>query len=247
VKHNAPNGEGNRDGTDDNLSWNCGVEGPTEDPKVLALREQQMRNFLATLFLSQGIPMLCGGDEIGRTQRGNNNAYCQDDEVSWLDWDLDDRGRRLLDFTRRLIRLRHAQPELHRRKFFQGRPLCSANMKDLAWHRPDGGEMTEAEWRQSTLGAFGFRLCGEAMDEVDERGEPVTGDTLLVLLNARPDAVRFVLPTAHPGFEWEVLVDTAGTGVSEPTGRLDVGASLAVGGRSLQLLRAWPPHGGGPG
>jgi glycogen operon protein len=120
-------------------------------------------------------------------------------------------------------------------------------MKDLAWHRPDGGEMTEAEWRESTLRAFGFRLCGEAMDEVNERGEPITGDTLLLLMNAQPDAVRFVLPTAHPGVEWEILVDTAGTGVSEPTGRLDVGASVAVGGRSLQLLRAWPTHGGGRG
>jgi glycogen operon protein len=247
TKHNEANGEENRDGTDDDLSWNCGVEGPTDDRGVLRLREQQMRNFLATLFLSQGVPMLCGGDEMGRSQRGNNNAYCQDNEVSWFGWDLDDRGRRLLDYTRRLIRLRHAHPELRRRRFFQGRPLCAAEMKDLAWHRPDGGEMTEAEWRESTLRAFGFRLCGEAMDEVNERGEPITGDTLLLLMNAQPDAVRFVLPTAHPGVEWEILVDTAGTGVSEPTGRLDVGASVAVGGRSLQLLRAWPTHGGGRG
>jgi glycogen operon protein len=247
TKNNEANGEGNRDGIDDNLSWNCGVEGPSVDAGVLTLREQQMRNFLATLLLSQGVPMLCGGDEIGRSQRGNNNAYCQDNEVSWFSWDLDDRVRRLLDFTRRLIHLRHAHPELRRRRFFQGRPLCAAEMKDLAWHRPDGGEMTETEWRESTLRAFGFRLCGEAMDEVNERGEPVTGDTLLVLLNAQPDVVRFVLPTAHPGFEWEVLVDTARTGLTEPAGRLDVGASVAVGGRSLQLLRAWPAHGGGPG
>ena len=242
-KHNEANGEGNRDGPDDNLSWNCGVEGPTDDPEVLALRDQQMRNFLTTLFLSQGVPMLCGGDEMGRSQAGNNNAYCQDSEVSWFNWDLDDRARRLLDFTRRLIHLRRAHAELRRRRFFQGRPLCAAEMKDLTWHRPDGAEMAEAEWRESTLRAFGFRLCGEAMDEVDERGEPATGDTLLVLLNAQPDAMDFVLPTAHPGVEWEILVDTAPTTASGPTRRLNVGTSVAVNGRSLQFLQAWPSRG----
>ena len=237
TKHNEANGEGNRDGTTDNLSWNGGVEGPTEDPRVLALREQQMRNFLATLFLSQGIPMLCGGDEIGRTQRGNNNAYCQDNELSWLNWELDDRGRRLLDFTRRLVRLRHTHPELRRRRFFQGRPLCAADMKDLTWHRPDGAEMTEAEWRESTLRAFGYRLCGEAMDEVDDRGAPVTGDTLLVLLNAHSDAVRFVLPDAHPGVRWELLVDTSDKD-ARGFERFEVGERVMASARSLWLLRA---------
>lgn len=132
-KHNQSNGEENRDGTDDNLSWNCGAEGPTDEPSVLALRERQTRNFLTTLLISQGVPMLCGGDEVGRTQRGNNNAYWQDNELSWLDWHLDRRAQRLLEFTRRVIRLRLEHPELHRRKFFQGRPLCDANMKDLVW------------------------------------------------------------------------------------------------------------------
>jgi isoamylase len=237
-KHNEANGQDNRDGIDDDLSWNGGVEGPTEDPAIRALRARQVRNFLATLLLSQGIPMLCGGDEIGRTQRGNNNAYCQDNETSWYDWALDEDRRRLLAFTRRLIRIRSEHAELRRRKFFQGRPLCQAGMKDLAWLRPDATELTEAEWRAATLRAFGLRLCGEAMDEVDERGEPVTDDTLLVLLNAESDVVEFVLPDAHPGHGWEVLVDTAES--APPTGppRQPVGARLGVAGRSLRLLRA---------
>jgi isoamylase len=237
VKHNEANGEDNRDGTDDNLSWNGGAEGRTNDPAILARRERQQRNFLATLFLSQGVPMLCGGDEIGRTQRGNNNAYCQDNDLSWFDWDLDERALRLLAFTRRLAGLRHEHPAFHRRKFFQGRPLCAAGMKDLAWLRPDGEEMTPAEWRQSTLRAFGFRLCGHAMDEFDERGEAITDDTLLVLLNAHAGGVAFVLPDAHPGRRWEVLVDTARER-DEPRLRFDVGASIELTGRSLVLLGA---------
>ena len=238
VKHNEANGEGNRDGVDDNLSWNCGAEGPREDTRILALRERQTRNFLATLFLSQGVPMLCGGDEIGRTQRGNNNAYCQDNEVSWYDWDLDPRARPLLGFTRRLIRLRREHPELRRRKFFQGRPLCDADMKDLTWMRPDGSEMADAAWRDATLQAFGFRLCGRAMDDVDERGEPITDDTLLVLLNAGAGAVRFVLPDAHPGVRWEALLDTAREHEPAKPRVLEVGESLELAGRSLVLLRA---------
>ncbi len=237
AKRNEANGEDNRDGTDDNLSWNCGAEGPADDPAILALRERQQRNFLATLLLSQGVPTLCGGDEIGRTQRGNNNAYCQDNELSWFDWDLDERALRLLAFTRRLVGLRHEHPEFHRRKFFQGRPLCAAGMKDLVWLRPDGEEMTPAEWRQSTLRAFGFRLCGHAMDEFDERGEAITDDTLLVLLNAHAGGVAFVLPDAHPGRRWELLVDTARER-DEPLPRFDVGASMELPGRSLVLLRA---------
>jgi isoamylase len=238
-KHNEANRERNRDGSDDNLSWNSGVEGPTEDPAILTLRERRIRTFLATLFISQGVPMLCGGDEMGRTQHGNNNAYCQDNETSWVDWSLNDRAQRLLGFTRRLIQLRKAHAELQRRKFFQGHPLCSANMKDLTWHRPDGVEMAEAEWRQSTLRAFGFRLCGEAMDDVDERGEPITDDTLLVLLNAQPESVDFMLPTAHPGAGWEVVIDTGDAGMREPPPRVDEGSRVAVVGRSLKVLRAW--------
>jgi isoamylase len=238
-KHNEANGEENRDGSGDNLSWNSGVEGPTDDPAILALRERRIHTFLATLLISQGVPMLCGGDEMGRTQQGNNNAYCQDNETSWVDWNLDGRAQRLLGFTRGLIRLRKAHAELQRRKFFQGRPLCSTDMKDLTWHRPDGGEMAEAEWRQSALRAFGFRLCGEAMDDVNEQGEPITDDTLLVLLNAEPEPVDFVLPPAHPGVGWEMMVDTGDAGMPEPPPHLADGSRVAVVGRSLKVLRAW--------
>ena len=240
-KHNEANGEGNRDGSDDNLSWNGGVEGPTEDRAILTLRERRIRTFLATLFISQGVPMLCGGDEMGRTQQGNNNAYCQDNEISWVDWNLDDADQRLLSFTRKLIQFRKAHAELQRRKFFQGRPLCSADMKDLTWHRPDGGEMVEAEWRQATLRAFGFRLCGDAMDDVNERGEPITDDTLLVLLNAGPESVGFVLPTPHPGVAWQVMVDTDDAALPGPSPPLADGSRVAVVGRSLKVLRAWKP------
>jgi glycogen operon protein len=239
AKHNDANGEDNRDGVEDNLSWNCGVEGSTDDPAVRALRARQTRNFLATLFLSQGIPMLCGGDEIGRTQGGNNNAYCQDNETSWHDWGLDDARRALLDFTGRLVRLRRDHPELRRRKFFQGRPLCAAGMKDLAWLAPDGTELSALEWRAATLRAFGLRLCGDAMDDVDERGQPVAADTLLVLFNARAERVNFVLPDGHAGAVWETLLDTA---VPEaPPARHACGSAVVLPDRSLRLFRAAAP------
>ena len=237
-KHNEANGEENRDGTDDNLSWNCGVEGATEDPSVLALRERQIRNFLTTLFVSEGVPMLCAGDEVGRTQQGNNNAYCQDNELSWFDWQIDPRRQGLLEFTRKLIRLRLRHPELHRRKFFQGRPLCDASMKDLVWFRPDGGEMSDSEWRDTTREAFGYRLCGLAMDEVNDKGEPITDDTLLILFNAGTEKVQFVLPDAHPGNLWEALIDTARGEEPEDRFRFDVGSTLALTARSMRLLRA---------
>jgi glycogen operon protein len=237
-KRNEANGHDNRDGADENLSWNGGIEGPTADAAVLARRGRDVRNLLATIFLSQGVPMLLAGDEIGRTQGGNNNAYCQDNETSWLDWALDDERRRLLDFTRRLIRLRLDHPELHRRKFFQGATLCGAGLKDLAWLRPDGQEMTGAEWARAAFAAFGFRLCGQVMDDVNERGEPITDDTLLVLLNAGPTAVTFALPTAWPRQAWEVLLDTAAPDGAGKPAVLDEHAALALLERSVILLRA---------
>ncbi|MGE5219769.1 MAG: glycogen debranching protein GlgX [Chloroflexota bacterium] len=238
AKHNEANGEGNRDGTDDNLSWNCGVEGPSDNPSVLALRERQIRNFLTTLFVSEGVPMLCAGDEVERTQRGNNNAYCQDNELSWFDWHIDPRRQRFLEFTRKLIRLRLQHPELHRRKFFQGRPLCDASMKDLVWFRPDGGEMTDSEWSDTTREAFGYRLCGLAMDEVNDKGEPITDDTLLIVFNGGVEKVQFVLPDAHPGKRWELLVDTASTEEVMDPRKFDVGSKLELLERSMMLLRA---------
>jgi len=237
-RHNEANGAGLEGGADENLSWNCGVEGPTDDPAILDLRGRQVRNFLATLLVSQGVPMLCGGDEIARTQGGNNNAFCQDNEISWLDWRLDGRAQRLLRFTRWLIAFRRAHPELRRRKFFQNRPLCEAGVKDLTWLWPGGTELSAEDWAGASPDAFGFRLCGQAMDDVNERGEPITADTLLVLLNAGADAVRFVLPRADPGNAWELLVETAVDGPVPALLVLEVGAGRDLPPRSLAVLRA---------
>ncbi|HWU38848.1 MAG TPA: glycogen debranching protein GlgX, partial [Candidatus Acidoferrum sp.] len=207
-KHNEANGEENRDGTDNNLSWNCGVEGPTTDPGILALQERQKRNFLATLLLSQGVPMLCGGDEIGRSQQGNNNAYCQDNELSWFDWSLDRSRRDLLDLTRCVIELRRSHPVLRRRQFLYGRRIQGSEVQDLAWFRPDGKEMTEENWKDPLARCIGLRLAGDAISEVDARGEEITDDTLLILLNAYHEPVPFILPAHRRGVRWEVLLDT---------------------------------------
>ncbi len=206
-KHNEANGEDNRDGHNNNLSWNCGVEGPTDDPNILDLRYRQMRNFIATLMLSQGVPMLQAGDEIARTQYGNNNAYCQDNGISWIDWEIDGRCENLLEFTRYMIELFHKHPALHRRKFFQGKPIRGSEVKDLTWFRPDGQEMQEQDWQNHT-NALGLRLAGDALDEVDDRGHHLTDDTLLVLLNADWRAVHFMLPAQAEDTHWELLVDT---------------------------------------
>jgi glycogen operon protein len=237
AKHNLANGEDNRDGSDDNRSWNCGVEGPTRDPKIVALRERQMRNFLATLFLSQGIPMLLAGDEIGRTQRGNNNAYCQDNELSWLAWPPTETGRRLIDFTRRLIRLKHENPVFHRRTFFQGRRIQGSAVKDLAWLRPDGHEMTEEEWPDNQSRCLGLRLAGDAIEEVDDMGEPIVGDTFLILLNADHEPVPFVLPAHEARVLWEPVLDTRDWDGAADRAPQRTGEHYRLEGRSLAVLR----------
>jgi isoamylase len=237
AKHNLANGEDNRDGTDDNASWNCGVEGPTSDPAIVALRERQMRNFLATLFLSQGIPMLLGGDEMGRSQRGNNNAYCQDNELSWYAWPLTETGRRLVDFTRRLIRLKHEHPVFNRRTFFQGRRIYGSAAKDLAWLRPDGQEMTDEEWANSGRRCLGLRLSGDAIEEVDDMGEPIVGDTFLILLNAHDDPISFVLPSYGERVRWDPVLDTRDwDGAAGRTPRR-TGEPYPLEARSLAVLR----------
>ncbi len=206
-KHNEANGEGNADGADENLSWNCGVEGPSDDPAVRALRARQQRNLLATLFLSQGVPMLCGGDERGRTQQGNNNAYCQDNETSWLDWTPTPEAENLLAFTRFLVRLRRAQPALHRRHFFQDRLIRGADILDIQWYQPSGREMTDADWNAHFARSLGVRLRGTIHDGAARPPAPA-GDTLFLLFNAHHGRVRFVL-TAEPGSHWERMVDTS--------------------------------------
>jgi isoamylase len=234
-KHNEANGDGNNDGESHNLSWNCGVEGETDDPAVNALRERQKRNLLATLLLSQGVPMLSGGDEIQRTQRGNNNAYCQDNEISWTSWDLTPAQRELLDFTGKLIRIRHDQPVLRRRRFFRGRAVRGADVKDIAWLDPGGSEMTDESWHAGFVRALGVRLEGNAIDELDERGQPVTGDTLLVLLNAHHDGIEFTLPLEDPDERWERLMDTSDADV--PPDRFEGGTPYPTVGRSVALFR----------
>ena len=235
-KHNERNGEENRDGHDHNLSWNCGTEGPTDDPAILALRQRQQRNFLATLLLSQGVPMLCGGDEIGRTQQGNNNAYCQDNEVSWFDWKLDKRRRDLLGFTRFLIELRRRHPVLRRRQFFYGRRIQGSEVKDLAWFRPDGKEMTEEDWTNPQTRCLDLRLAGDAMEEVDAQGSLIVDDTLLILLNAYHEPLSFTLPAHRPGVKWELVLDTR-----TPEGRrlhrsMRGGEGYELEGRNLTVL-----------
>jgi len=237
-KHNEANGEQNRDGSDHNLSANHGVEGPTDDATIIERRERQKRNFLATLMLSQGVPMLCGGDEIGRTQRGNNNGYCQDSELSWFDWNLDERAKNLIAFVERLAEIRSSQPALRRRKFFQGRKIRGSDVKDLTWFRPDGEEMTDAEWTTSHQGALALRLAGDAIDEDDAEGNRISGDTLLILLNAEPADITFRLPRLHPSnaFRWQVLIDTVEF-LSEGSRVYEGGAQLTVTETSLVLCR----------
>ena len=208
-KHNESNGEGNRDGTDANWSRNWGVEGDTDRPDVLRLRDRAARNLLATLAFSQGVPMLSHGDEIGRTQRGNNNAYCHDDETTWVHWDVDPRAEELLAFTRELFLLRRNHPVLRRRSFFRGAPIGGDGSKDVTWLRPDGRELTEEDWRREDTYALGMLLRGEASDEIDDHGRPVAGETLLLLLNGGPEVCAFTLP---PMGTWRALVNTASPG-----------------------------------
>jgi glycogen operon protein len=235
-KHNEPNGEGNRDGHGHNLSWNCGVEGPTDDPAVRALRARQTRNFLATLMFSQGVPMMTAGDEIGRTQGGNNNAYCQDNETSWVDWELDDERRALLRFAQRVIALRRGHPVFRRRDFFQGRPLYGSDVKDIHWFRPDGTEMTQEDWGHRHARALGVYVVGAALQERDARGRPVFDDNFLVLFNAHHKPQRFRLPLDGGAVRWRVLLDTTLKDGPTGTGTFRGGASYAVAGRALALL-----------
>jgi isoamylase len=235
-KHNEANGEENRDGHNENLSWNCGVEGPTHDPTILKLRERQKRNFLGTLLLSQGVPMLCGGDEVGRTQGGNNNAYCQDNEISWFDWRLDAARKEFLTFTRHLIALRRAHPVFRRRQFFAGRHIWGSEVKDLAWFRPDGKEMMDENWQDPLARCIGLRLAGDAIEEMDAKGGPIIDDTFLVLLNAYYQPLPFVLPAHRPGVRWELVLDTQAPN-AQSRRPVKGGQSYRLGARSLVVLR----------
>jgi isoamylase len=236
-KHNEANLEDSRDGENNNLSWNSGAEGPTDDPEIKALRARQMRNFLATLLLSQGVPMLSHGDELARTQQGNNNAYCQDNEISWIDWDLTDEQRALCEFTQMLIQFRLSQPTLRRRKYFQGRSI--RGVKDLAWLAPDGKEMDDSAWNADFVRSIGMLLAGNAIDEVGAQGEIITGDTLLVLFNAHDDKVPFTIPPLEPDQQWQRVFDTFDAQADERV--FKPGSRYALQGRSVAVFKVTPP------
>ncbi|MDA8165962.1 MAG: glycogen debranching protein GlgX, partial [Desulfobacteraceae bacterium] len=239
-KHNEANKDDNRDGTDDNRSWNCGAEGPTEDKAINELRLRQQKNLLAGLFFSQGVPMLLGGDELGRTKGGNNNSYCQDNEVSWLDWRLDDAGRELLAFTRRVISIRKTHPVFRRRKFFQGRKISGLDVKDIAWLRPDGQEMSEEDWQGADVLTVGVILAGDAIAEKGTNGQPITDDTFLLLLNACHEESQFRLP--GQGSSWELLLDTTRPATAKPM--VQRRKSFLLAPRSFALLRERPERPG---
>jgi glycogen operon protein len=235
-KHNQANGEKNRDGESNNLSWNCGAEGVTDDRDILALRARQKRNFLATLFLSQGVPMLLAGDEMGRSQQGNNNAYCQDNEISWLNWQLQPEDEELLSFVQFMISLRKAHPIFRRSSFFQDQRL-RGKVKNIMWLNPDGLEMGDDEWNQGFARCLGMYLAGDAIGEVDRLGNPVGDDDFLLMLNASAEEIPFTLPGFRSRSRWLTLVDT-----SFPTGqvgnkRYARGSAYPLQARSLVLLR----------
>jgi glycogen operon protein len=240
-KHNEANGENNQDGTNNNDSWNMGIEGPTNDIEINKLRERQMRNFLATLMLSQGVPMLAGGDEFARSQRGNNNCYCQDNELTWFDWTSDESRDRLREFTCKIIQLRLKHPNLHRRKFFQDREIRKSRdgslvrlERDAVWFNPDGNEVSDEAWNAEWSRAIALLLNGQTLQVTNEDGEWLIDDSFLLLVNAASEGVEFVLPSSPAGKQWFQLVDTEN--VEHPFAKIAANEKVILGGRSLKLL-----------
>jgi len=234
-KHNEANGENNRDGSDNNDSWNMGAEGPTDDPAINTLRERQIRNFLATLILSQGVPMLCGGDEMARSQKGNNNAYCQDNDLTWFNWKLTPAEQRLVEFTGKLIHLRLEHPNLHRRKFFQDRVIRGSLVRDIAWYNTDGNEFPDECWSTAWNRALALLLNGKTLAITDEDGNPIVDDSFLILVNAAAEGVEFALPPAPAGTRWTQILDTEN--IEDPFAPVENGDKVIVGGRALRVFR----------
>ena len=234
-KHNESNGEGNNDGESHNRSWNCGVEGPTDDPEVIELRERQKRNFLTTLALSQGVPMFLGGDEMGRTQGGNNNAYCQDNEISWVDWSLRDENISLLGFTRRLMQFRRRHPAFRRRRWFRGRSIHGVH--DIGWLTPQGTEMTQEEWNSGFARSIAMFLNGDELPDPAPDGTKMTDDSFLLLFNAHSDPVDFTMPEPGWGEAWTTVLDTNDPGVEEDTLFYKSGEDVVTEARSVVVLR----------
>jgi glycogen operon protein len=234
-KHNEANGENNRDGASDNGSWNCGAEGPTKDPAINALREKQKMNFITTLLLSQGVPMLLAGDELGNTQNGNNNAYCQDSELTWLKWKLTPEQKTLLNFTKSVISIRKLNPVFQRQKFFQGQSIRGHEEADISWFSPDGNRMNDEAWNAGFVRCLGLFLDGEMLGEVDSHNEPIIGESVLLLLNAHYEAIPFKLPGTDPDSIWKPLLDTNQLPDEDVT--LSPGEEYQLAARSLALLR----------
>ena len=236
-KHNEANGEDNRDGDNNNNSWNCGAEGPTDNPEINQLRARQRRNFLTTLFLSQGVPMLLAGDEWARTQNGNNNTYCQDNELNWLAWEHNEEQKALLDFTKKLIELRRDHPVFRRPKFFQGRRIRGSEIRDVMWFNPGGNEMSDEEWMSPFVRCIGVLLSGDTIDVLNFEGEPIRDETFLLLINAHHEPLNFVLP-GEEHLEWRLILDTAEDHgfLPEPI-NVPSGDDVEVIGRGLKLLK----------
>ena len=238
-KHNEANGEGNRDGESNNRSWNCGAEGPTKDPAVNALRARQQRNFLTTLLLSQGVPMISHGDELGRTQQGNNNVYCQDNELSWINWAQADTD--LMKFTRAVSALRTAHPVFRRRRFFSGKPVGrrgAEGLPDITWFAPDGSEMTEEDWESSFAKSIAVYLNGHGLPDLDVRGQRVTDDSFVLCFNAHDESIEFTLPPTDFGAAWVPVIYTADTATAQEAKPVTAGAKVAVDARSVMVLQA---------
>jgi isoamylase len=236
-KHNEANGENNHDGDNNNQSWNCGVEGPTDDAKINALRRRQRRNLLTTLLLSQGIPMLLGGDEFGRTQRGNNNAYCQDNKISWFNWQRDNAQNQMLEFTKRLIRFRKEHPVFRRPKFFQGRRIRGSEIKDVMWFNPGGNEMSDEEWNSPFVRCLGILLSGDSTDVVDSDGQQIRDDTFLFLISGHHEQIAFLLPGLE-NLEWQLIFNTCDEdGFSKKAAKFASGDDFDLAERSACLLK----------
>jgi glycogen operon protein len=238
-KHNEANGDDNKDGADHNDSWNMGAEGSTDDPAINRMREHQIRNFLATLILSQGVPMLCGGDEAGRTQHGNNNGYCQDNELTWQDWKPDPLKERLVDFTSKVIQLRRSHPNLRRRKFFQDRTIRGSLVRDIAWYGSDGKELPEESWNNAWARSFALLLNGKTLDITDDEGVPVQDDCFLLIVNASAEGVEFTLPPLPAETPWIQVLNTENE--IDPFKYEKLGSSVIVGGRTLRVFRDGAP------
>ncbi|KUI35813.1 glycogen debranching enzyme [Mycobacterium sp. IS-1590] len=239
-KHNEANGEDNNDGESHNRSWNCGVEGPTDDPEINALRAQQQRNFLTTLLLSQGVPMIAHGDELGRTQQGNNNVYCQDNELSWIDWSSID--TELMEFTRKVSALRAAHPVFRRRRFFSGRPVRhrgGEGLPDIAWFAPDGSEMSDEDWEAGYAKSIAVYLNGQGIPDRDVRGQRIVDDSFVLCFNAHYEPIDFVMPEKKFGESWIAVIDTSADGDDEPT-PVEAAQKVSVAARSVVVLQAAP-------